>query len=444
MKPFHDRTSARQIELCLVSHGPDPLAGYNREIARWLFRFGAVRVLSDQPRPAHLPQDVRWSEFPSETTRTENWNRAVEESSHSWTLILEQGEHLHPESFDLNLPLDPGSWPLARICWRREGDVTRIYQQNRLIPGGWSAPFDGMDLPDVSRTLREHSILAGDRVLELDRETHPWQDVRSHPDRPGEEDTPSWKLAMGEYFLDEGQPVVAAGYFRTLLKRSELSMGDRLSALNGLASSYAEQHRWREALDLTDQSISQTSRQWLPHLIRYRLLDLSGEKGAARQALEMYALAMEKDSRASMDRRLSWSELVRRQIRLDVAMGDLARALDGLDRLAEQLEGEAYHEIVLRAIRVALQARDRERAGSYLNRLKGELEKAEPSAERLEELELLMEGMSDEGWYDLLLPVYESLQTQYPENELYRRRLIVALSRTGHLKRAQAMMRGVS
>ncbi|MEX0594073.1 MAG: tetratricopeptide repeat protein [Balneolaceae bacterium] len=437
----HKHSCQEEIQLCLISLGSDPLVGYNREVAQWLYHFGSVRILSDRPRPIHLPGDVLWTEVLPDTPRAGLWNRAVEENKYPWTLLLERGEQLDLDDLHLTGRLEEGRWPVAYIRWKREEEIDRVYHQPRLIPGGWVAPFDGLDIPDASRSMLKRSILFGSGFVRINRGAHPFDALRGEPPRPGEVDTPTWKLTMGEFALDRKNPLIAASQFRTLLARSDLLPSDRLTALNGLASSYAEQNRWEEALELTNRATNGSPYQWLSYLIRYRILDLSGDKGAARQALSQYEEVMQKSSQASMDRRMSRVELIRRQVHLDIGMGDLTRALEGLDRLVDRVQGVERHNVVLRAIRIALQARDRDRAAQYLIRIKNELAREQASPDHLQELEILMDGMAEEGWFELLLPVYEWLQERDPANETYRRRLIVALSRTGFLSRARRMMR---
>ena len=279
-----------------------------RKIDEWAGLFARVTVVGGESRPELLPEAVAWLPYDPAEGRSELWNRLIGLSRAEWVLFAEDDETIRLSTLPVEESLDSKVWTPALVL--EEGDTsTRQYYQLRLIHaptvvngGNSQKVFAGRNLPDSTNYVRNNDISLNHNPVVIERCSCLVEHVDIDEELSVKEFSPKLYLIEGDRYFSEGKYVRAAAQYRQLLKKEKLLNFDRLAAVNGLASCYAEQYKWNEAITLSEESLKAEPLQRLPYLIQYRIFELQKAWLQAFEMLKKYYQRLSLYSRASFDR----------------------------------------------------------------------------------------------------------------------------------------------
>jgi hypothetical protein len=254
--------------------------------------------------------------------------------------------------------------------------------------------------------------------------------------------TPAAYLLQAERLMEAKKYVQAAAQFRNILKIERLLPFDRLGAVNGLTRCYTELYKWPKALQLADKSLEAEPVQRIPYLIQYRIHQLNKQWGKAYDSLKAYYENLSEAGRASYDKEIDEKETLEQLGELATKAGHKHDAFLYLEEIySEKKKGDDKDRYLLRKLlMISIELGKRERAVFYFNET---FEKYLPNdlTDKLSaELEDYMSLFMTNKWYAYVADLYERLYEADPENAEYRRRLIVALSKTDRIERARNLI----
>lgn len=423
--------------VCFVEHcesiDTDKLDILSRE-------FSKLTIAGTQPRPGNLEQSIAWYQFdPEEEGRAAVWNRLLSAATSEWVLFLEQGEELRfyrlPEEDDL----DPATWVPACIKRKDEKSVKNVYQV-RMVHSGAKNPFAGRDLPDCTDYIMENGIHLYDRPIVLDRTTDGLSYVDSDAEMSIRNVSPKVYLVLGERLMDERKYVHAAAQYRKLLKAERLLPFDRLGAVNGLARCYTEQYKWPKAIHLAEKSIEAEPAQRIPYLILFRIHQLNKQWAEAYSALKAYHKQMGITSRSSFDIAMGEEETLNKLSEFAMKAGRKEEAFGFFEEMYAD-RGEAAGEEILRSLlMLSIELEKREQAIFYFKELFKDAFPDKMTGKQIAGLNDYMTMFMQNGWYVFAAEIYEELYTKFSDDPEYRRRLIVALSKTNRIEKARKLI----
>lgn len=402
--------------------------------------FSKLTVAGAQARPVNLEKTIAWYQFDAEEEgRADVWNRLLSGAVSEWVLFLEQGEELRfyrlPEESDLN----PATWVPACIKRKDEKSVKNIYQV-RLVHAGATNPFAGRNLPDCTNYIMENGIHLYDQPIVLERITDGLSYVDPEMEMSTRNVSPKVYLVLGERLMDECKYVYAAAQYRELLNAERLLPFDRLGALNGLAQCYTEQYKWPKALHLAEKSIEAEPAQRVPYLILFRIYQLNKHWSDAYIALKAYHKQMGETSRSSFDKAMSEKETLAKLGEFAMKAGEKEEAFEYFEEMYTD-KGEAADKELLRSLMMlSIELEKREKAIMYCGKI---FESAFPdkmTGRQIVELNDYMTMFMQNGWYVYASEIYEELYKKFSDDDEYRRRLIVAFSKTNRIEKARKLI----
>jgi tetratricopeptide (TPR) repeat protein len=244
-------------------------------------------------------------------------------------------------------------------------------------------------------------------------------------------------LMMGYRDFDEGKFVPAIAMFRSLLKRNKVLIFDRLAAINGMAGSTAEQHRWPQALELVRQSISAEPRQYIPYLIRFRIFQLGKEWSKALGVLQEYQAFAHRPTSAGFDVGMTLEALLSTMADMAFKGGMRVEAFRYYEQIYELKQGKVdfkHHKLLFY---FAVELADFDKAVFYFDEkfrvfLPDKIDKAD-----VPEMEEWLSMFMEKGWYDFATNVYEMMYTFDPANPDFRAHLVAGLTKSRRLDQAK-------
>lgn len=415
----------------------------NGRIIDWANRFSKVTVAGPCKRPGLLSSKIHWVSYNSERERVSVWNELLERAEARWVLFLEDDETIRWESFPASEALDSGQWPPVLIE-SRGLEKPRLHYQIRLVPAGIGLHFDGKNLPDATRFITGAGIEIGGEPLCVERESDPTAHVDPEQEMSVMNSARPLYLVQGERYLQEGMYAHAAAQFRTLLKVEKLLPFDRLAAVNGLASCLAEQYKWPEAVTLARKSLEAEPRQRLPYLIQYKIFQLNKQWAEAYEVLWDYHENLRETTRANFDKFINEEDTLLNLAELAKQSGDKKRALQCLEQLYLLKEGQVEDNFAKRILLMAVELSDYEKSIFFFEHLFDEVIPARMSKEQEQEAGEYLSMFMQHGWYEYVAGIYTQLYNHEPANAEYKRRLIVALSKTNRLDKARQLLKAVN
>lgn len=415
----------------------------NDRIIDWANRFGKVTVTGPCKRPGLLSSKIHWISYDSERDRASVWNELLGRAEAPWVLFLEDDEHIRWESFPTRKALDARQWTPV-LVESQASDKPRQYYQIRLAPSGTGLRFDGKQLPDATRFITGAGIQVGGEPLWLERKSDPTAHVDPEEEMSVMNSALPLYLVQGERYLQEGKYAHAAAQFRTLLKVEKLLPFDRLAAVNGLASCLAEQYKWPEALTLARKSLEAEPRQRLPYLIQYKIFQLNKQWTEAFEVLWSYRDKLKETTRANFDKFISEEDTLLNLEELAKQTGDKDRAFQCLEQFYILKDGQVEDDFAKRILVLAIELSDYEKSIFFFEHLFDEVIPARMSEEQELEISEYLSMFMQRGWYEYVAGIYTQLYNHEPANAEYKRRLIVALSKTNRLDKARQLLKAVS
>ncbi|SMO95855.1 hypothetical protein SAMN06265219_11951 [Gracilimonas mengyeensis] len=400
--------------------------------------FHKVSVLAPAGTPEELPEDVQWKQYHPESSRAEIWNNQLKTTDKEWVLFIEDDEEIKFTDFPQPEVLNEKLWAPALIN-REEGERVNQFYQIRLVYNTGEAVFQGRNLPDCTHYITSNGIELLNTPVQLDRSSQLFENVDPNVEFSIASYAPQTYLVEGHRYFKEGKYNYAAAQYRQLLKAKKLLPFDRLAAVNGLASCMAERFKWANALSLTEQSLQAESLQNIPNLIEYRIYQLKQQWDKAFEALSRYHESLELHTRSSFDVKLSEEETL-------INLADLALKSDQRERASEYLNeffkiknGDVDPSFVKKLLVLCIDLHDKSKSEFYFTRLFEGRYPDQLDQEGKEDLNDFMSLFMKNEWYEFVYNIYNELFDEHPDEDEFRRRLIVVSMKTNRLEQARRL-----
>ncbi|PAU94595.1 hypothetical protein CK503_07320 [Aliifodinibius salipaludis] len=419
---------------------------YNAEkVRQWDTYFSELIVVGIGEEPKNLADNVHWYEYEAETSRSEVWNTINKQVSNSWVLFLEDDEVPRFSSFPDAQSLESMLWTPAiiNIQWQ---STTHHFYQMRLVNVSIEEEdiFRGYHLTDATEFVRSKEIDLSSTPIIIERKSSVYSHIDIDQELSLQKQAPKLYLVQGNRYLQEKKYVRAAAQFRQLLKKQKLLPFDRLAAVNGLASCLAEQHKWEKALSLTKQSIKAESLQGLPYLIQFRIHELRKDWQKAFEVLNQYYDRLSLFSSASFDRKIDEEKSLINLANIALKAGHRAKATDYFDRLFSFKRGNTDKAMLEKALLLSIELNDLDRSVYLFERIfNDQLPPNQMDAESREQIDEVMTMFMKKDWYDYVSNIYKKLYDAHPEDQEYKRKLIVTLTKTNRLDQAKKMVANI-
>lgn len=409
------------------------------KISDWSRRFANVTIVAPQARPAKLDAGIKWYFYGQEEGRSSIWNKLIANAENEWIMFVEDDESIRFEEFPGKEAVHARRWIPALILNNKESSLEQYYQM-RLVHTGHTELFDGADLPDCTRYIRENNIDLSEKALLIDRESSPVGHINTDVELSLLTFAPQLYLVLGQRHFNDGKYVRAAAQYRQLLKKDKLLPFDRIGAVNGLASCMAEQYKWQKALTLARESIEAEPQQCLPYLIQFKIHELNKQWSKAYEMLKSYYKRFQYSSRANFDRSIGEEETLLMLANIALKAGRKQESLDFFKKLFALKEGNVDRSFLRRVLLLSIELSNHERSVFFFKRIfdLGQLEEVDEVKEK--ELNDYMSMFMKKGWYEHVASVYKQLYAQKPQSREYKRRLIVALTKTNKMEKARELI----
>ncbi len=414
-----------------------------RRLIKWIGVFRQVHIAASYACPESLRGKVNWYHYGLDEPVAAIWNHMLMHVTSDRALFLLDDETVDLQELAAIAGHSGEMWIPTKIQWP-EGGFERHCYQVRLVPATAKHPFEGMDLPDATRYIMANGGQNGGQLAEcpvsIMRGSDPFGNIVVEKELSTRYPAAQLHLVTGIRHFEAGRYVHAAAQFRRVIQSTSVLLFDKVAAVNGLASCKAEQYKWTRAVELAEESIRLQPSQQLPYLILFRIHQLAKRWTEAHEILEACFHVHGRRSEASFDKSLPEQELLS-------LMGDMAfRAGKRNDsfrhyrHLYELLKGGAPHDLTERLLLLALEENEYELSMDCFQELFGD-----PDSGTMDEywesavFDYLGHFMEN-GWYEFASGYYERMMQQKPENEVYKRRWVVALSKSKDIEKARSLL----
>lgn len=411
------------------------------KLTKLLNTYGKIIIASSESRPANLSLNVMWHQYTEGTPRAEVWNSSLEIGANKWKLFLVDDEILRINELDSAISENSYEWPAALIH-HRSSEKNYQYYQMRLIFNYDGFHFDGVNIPDATRCILRDGIQLSNIPIEIMATKNPNAEVDIEEEMAIQNFAPQLFIENGFRLFKEKKYIHAAAQYRVIANSDKALPFDKLSALNGIASCHAEQFRWEPALEAADRSLEEETFQHLPYLIKFKVNQLIKNWKEAYNALLKYYEntfyeKIKLHSKANYDVRITLEDTLVSLVDLAFKAGMIQDASDHLEDLFNLKEGKLEKAYMKQLLVLSIELEDFEKSEFFFRKLH---ENKFPKNLTEQELSLLndyMEMFMKKGWYESVYEVYSELHYHYPQNDEFRRRLIVTLVKTGRLEQAR-------
>lgn len=402
--------------------------------------FASLTVAGPASRPDNLKQSIAWHQYNAEQHgKAEVWNKLLAKSKSDWILFLEQGEDMRFYRLPEKDGLDPKTWGPACIT-RVDGNSEKNFYQVRLVHSSARSPFAGKNLTDCTNYIMQHGIHLHDHPILLQRTTDGTALIDPAAEMSITNVSPKVYLVQGERLMEERKYVHAAAQYRKVLKAEKLLPFDRLGAVNGLARCYTEQYKWPKALHLVEKSIEAEPVQRIPYLIQFRIYQLNRQWADAYKALKGYQDQLNIPSRSTFDMAINEEETLSKLGELAIKAGLKKEAFEHLEELYSDKKEKFDRKLLRKLMMLSIELENRERAAFYFNEIYKESFPFDLTEKQVTELNDYMTLFMNNGWFIFVAEIYEELYAKFSDNSEYRRRLIVALTKTNRMERARKLI----
>lgn len=414
-----------------------------QSLDRYGMFFRNVTITAPGSRPEGLNSNINWYSYAEDAVRSEVWNELVQRSASEWVLFIEEGETIRLEEAPKLSELSKNIWAPTLIMHEREGKLVQHYQL-RMINTSRKADtvFQGVNLPDCTRFFVEHEISLSEKPIVLERDDSPFAHVDTEEELSVRNFSPQLYLVEGDRLFKERKYVFAAAQYRQILKIERLIPYDRLAAVNGLASCLAEQYKWDQAVSLAEKSIEAEPFQGLPYLIKFKISQLNKQWKEAFEALSKYYEhryyeRMNLYSKANFDISLDLEEVLVTLSEMAMKAGNKELGSDYLEELFTIKNGEINESFIHQLLMLSIELKDYQKSVFFFQKLYGDHIPLTINEKQRLELNDYMDMFMKNGWYGFVRDVYDDLHHAYPQDDEYRRRLIVTLLKTDNVEKAR-------
>jgi len=403
--------------------------------------FGFVSIASPESRPDSIPENVNWYQYKTETPRAETWNWLLKAGSNDWKLFLMDDEILRVAELDASIKENEMEWP-ASLIHHRGSEKNYQYYQMRLVRNFEGFQFDGVNLPDATRSIINNGIRIANMPVEIMATRNPNAEVDIEEEMAIRNFAPQLYIENGYRLFKEKKFIHAAAQYRVIANSQNILPFDRLSALNGIASCHAEMFRWELALTAAEYSLEQERFQHLPYLIKFKVFQLNKNWTEAYQALHIYYEntfyeRIKLHSRANYDVRLTIEDTLVGLVDLAFKAGFIQEASEHLEDLFNLKEGNLEESFLKQLLVLSIELDDFEKSEFFFKKLFSEKFPKNLTEQETSLLNDYMEMFMKKNWYETVYEVYSELYYHFPQNDEFRRRLIVTLVKTNRVEQAR-------
>ena len=410
-------------------------------LSKLIVNFGKITIASTDERPKNLPFNVHWHCYEKDVPRVSIWNKLLTLGANSWKLYLMDDEILRNNEIDATIQDNPKKWP-ATLIHHRGSEKNYQYYQIRLINNIDGFQFDGVNIPDATRCITKNGIKLTSRPIELMASRNPNSELDIELEMTIRNFAPQLFIENGFRLFKAKKYIYAAAQYRVIANSDNVLPFDRLSALNGIASCHAEQFRWENALIAAEKSIREESFQRLPYLIKFKVYQLNNNYVEAYNALHTYYEntfyeQVKFHSKASYDVRLSIEDTLASLVDLAFKAGYIQEAQEHLEELFNLKQGKLEKNYLKQLLVLSIELENLEKSEFFFKKLYANKFPKNLTDQEISLLNDYMEMFLKKNWYETVYEVYSELNYHYPQNDEYRRRLIVTLLKTGRVEQAR-------
>ncbi len=418
------------------------IAFLNEEtLSKLLMNYGSLTISSKTNRPANIPNNVTWNVYNEDEGRSDVWNSLLNVGTNEWKLFLMDDEILRLAEIDINISDNTKEWP-ATLIHHRGSEKNYQYYQMRLIHNFDGFKFDGVNIPDATRSMLNEGIQIASVPIEIMATTNPNADVDIEEEMAIRNFAPQLYIENGFRLFKEKKFIHAAAQYRMIANSSAVLPFDRLSALNGIATCHAEMFRWEPALIAAERSIEEETFQHLPYLIKFKVNQLNKNWTEAYQALHKYYEntfyeRIKLHSKANYDVRITIEDTLISLVDLAFKAGYIQEAQEHLEDLFNLKEGKLEKSFLKQLLVLSIELEDFEKSEFFFKKLYAKKFPKNLTDQEVSLLNDYMEMFMKRNWYETVYEVYSELYYHYPQNDEFRRRLIVTLVKTGRVEQAR-------
>ena len=424
----------QSIELILYVSKPSNIT--EQRIDNFKKHFSSITIAAPFDKKLMLSENMRWFRFTADMTKSEVWNRLIQESELQSQIILEEDEELTEEACEFLSSKRNSKWAAALVSVKN-GETITAYHQIRFINKAKGNIFRGGNIPDATEYILEHEVLLDDNPILILRSDSPY--YTTDLDR-GHALTSRRDLVEGYGKIFNKKYSEAAAYFRKVLKHEKLLPFDRLAAVNGLSTCLTEQFKWDRALKLAEQSTEAEPLQYIPYLIQFRIYELKKDWVQAYNALKKYCINNDKPTRAGFDKGINREATLEKMGELALKIKDHRVAGEHFEELYNIKEGAVERGFLKRLFVMASERGDFTKSKVFFEKLFGDYLPDKLSRRATTELQDCMEQFMKNGWYEYALSIYEDLVEEHPSNGEYKRRYVVLLTKLNKMDRAKKLI----
>ncbi|MTI86455.1 MAG: hypothetical protein FH748_00650 [Balneolaceae bacterium] len=408
------------------------------QLTEWETIFHSVKVAGAGERPSQLPEQLSWHSYDEEATKVEVWNQLIMEAKSDWILFVEDDENIRFLDFPTIDNINENEWPPALILHDLK-EKQKQYYQIRFVPKSAGKVFDGKDLADCTRYITENEIGLSNIPILLVRESNPVEHIKPSDELTLKSYAAQLYLVQGEQYFKEGKYVHAAAQYRQLLKSEKLLPFDRLAAVNGMASCMAEQYKWPKAIALAKKSLDAEPFQSIPYLIKYKIYQLQKKWDEAYKWLAKYYDRINLYSRANFDVSISMEETLVNLAKLALKAKLREEATELLNELFDLKNGEVEPEFLQQLLILSVELSDYDKSVFFFKKIfNDEIEQGLDDSQNKELNDYMTMFMQNE-WYEFVYKIYSRLYNEHPEEDEYKRRLIVVSIKTNRVEQARKL-----
>jgi tetratricopeptide (TPR) repeat protein len=417
----------------------------NANLNRYNDHFGSVTVVAHNDKPSYFTANVNWILMEPERTRSEVWNAMVANSEYEWLLFIENSEEIQLDSLSEEHEENFDCWAPALVTMHSDDKIRQFYMSRfvstaRVKEG--EALFSGINLPDFTRFVSENGITLSNFPIVIKRSEPLFVGIDHDEELSVKDFSPQLYLIEGHRLYKNRKYTHAAAMYRQCIKMKRLMSYDRLAAVNGLAGCQAEQHRWDQAVTLSESSLSAEPFQAVPYLIQYKIHLLNKQFGRAYEALKLYYEYRHYEhmaifSKANFDVFIPIEETLNLLSDLSVKLGQKEDALEYLEEIYEIREGQVESGIMHRLLIMSIDLENFVKSVFFFEKIYKEALLNGLDNDLKGQVHDYMDMFMKQGWYEYVYTVYSNLYYSSRKDDEFKRRLIVTMMKTDRIEQAK-------
>lgn len=128
--------------------------------------FNSVIVATPEHTPLMTTQKVIWHQYEAEKPKASVWNAMLNKGTNAWKMFLQDDEFLRVPDLDASIAGNTKEWP-ATLIIHRGSEKNYQYYQMRLVHNFEGFTFDGVNLPDATRSIINNDISLSNVPVEI-------------------------------------------------------------------------------------------------------------------------------------------------------------------------------------------------------------------------------------------------------------------------------------